>query len=300
MILITGAFGFIGSNLVEYLLEKKEDLILMERRPHTKIGNGRYKDVIADIRDLQAVKECVKKCDGIIHLAGILGTHETMEHPRETVEVNTIGALNIFQAVKEYGKRCVYLTLGDDEWLSPYMITKGAAARFALMYNREYNTDIRIVRALNVYGPRQHWYPVQKAIPTFISRALRNEEIPIFGDGKQHIDLIYVRDTAEILYGVLNAEHFPKQVSRSDYVDAGTGNPTKVIDAANLILTLTDSKSEIKYYPMRRGESDVNTEKAIANIDRVTDLGLAPKTDLLTGMEQTIKWYEKALKDGWE
>ncbi|GAI46733.1 unnamed protein product, partial [marine sediment metagenome] len=148
--------------------------------------------------DNDSVIEAVGHSDGVIHLAGILGTAEMMENPIEPIDVNIIGSLNVYEACRMHKKRAVYISVGHYWMNNPYAITKYADERFALMYNKERNTKITIVRAYNIYGPRQKMKPVRKIIPNFIVPALQNKDITVYGGGNQVVDMIFVEDAAEI------------------------------------------------------------------------------------------------------
>jgi len=296
-VLVTGGSGFIGTHFVDNLLKKNEKVRILDLKIPLNIESKSYEYVSGDVRDILTVRENVNWADSVVHLAGILGTDETMEFPMETALTNVCGALNVFQCIRETKKRCVYITLGN-EWENPYTITKTASARFAFMYNREFDTDIRVVRGLNVYGPKQHWRPIQKAIPTFIVKALKNEEIPIYGDGEQTIDLVFVEDVARTLTKVLFTEGIEKTVSKKQVIDAGTGIETSVNAVVDMILKIANSKSKIRHLPMRRGEPI--RSKTLGDISKIKKYNLVPKTELREGLEETIGWYKEAIRRGWK
>jgi nucleoside-diphosphate-sugar epimerase len=135
---------------------------------------------------------------------------------------------------------------------NPYSITKTCAERFAWMFNKERGTRIAVVRALNAYGPGQKSKPVRKIIPTFIEAALAGKPIPIYGDGSQIMDMIWVRDVAEILVRALVMDHG----NFSTPFEAGTGKNTSVQVIAELVLDVTGSPAGVEYLPMRPGEPE--------------------------------------------
>src|SRR5690606_5412820 len=102
-----------------------------------------------------AVNEAIALADGVIHLAGVLGTSETIKEPAPAVETNIMGGLNIFKGCYNYGKRASYISVGNYWMNNSYSITKDTAERFAWMFNRELKTEISVVRALNAFGPYQ-------------------------------------------------------------------------------------------------------------------------------------------------
>ncbi|MFH1955868.1 MAG: NAD-dependent epimerase/dehydratase family protein [Patescibacteria group bacterium] len=181
-ILVTGGNGFIGSHVVENLLNKGHVPIIFDRKgPTAQVKGVSY--FWGDIINKNSVDEAVLNSDGVIDLAGILGTSETVDNPFPCIETNILGALNVFEACRSHVKPAVQISLGNFWMNNPYSISKNTAERLALMYNKEHGTRIAIVRGLNAYGEGQKHAPVRKIIPNFIVRALRNTPIEIYGDG---------------------------------------------------------------------------------------------------------------------
>ena len=245
-ILITGGNGFIGKYVVKNLLDNGYNPIVFDRYRH-----GDFEQMLGDTRDFTAVNEAVALVDGVIHLAGVLGTAETIDEPRPSVDTNIYGGLNIFQACKNYKKKCVYITVGNFWMDNSYSITKNTAERFARMFNNEHGTEIAIVRALNAYGPLQKHSPVRKIIPNFIIPALKNEEITVYGDGSQIMDMVYVENVADVLVRALTVEHNQYDTN----FEAGTGVRTTVQEIAETVIKLVGS-GRIKNVPMRAGEPE--------------------------------------------
>lgn len=235
MILVTGGAGFIGSAVVAHL----------ERRGEP----ARVLDLPAgDIRDAAAMNAAVRNCDGVIHLAGMLGTHELFDTPQAAVDTNVSGTLNVLSACVAHGARYVGITM-PQVFPSVYTATKVAATRLASAFHHTYGLPVSHVRAFNAYGPGQHHGPnhPQKIIPTFAVEAWAGRPIPIWGDGTQTVDLIHTDDLARMLVDALG---------HGDDVtfDGGTGVAYTVTEIAELVLELTGSTAGIKYLPMRRGE----------------------------------------------
>lgn len=291
-ILVTGGNGFIGSHVVDNLIEKGFEVTVFDRFRH-KPHRGDVNFYLGDVKDRDAVFEAVNKHDGVINLAGILGTAETVNNPIPSVEVNIIGALHVFDACRTFNKKCVQITVGNWFMNNSYAITKSTAERFALMYNTEHKTKIAVVRGLNAYGPRQKHRPVRKIIPNFVIPALLDKPITIYGDGEQIMDMIYVKDIAEILVRALIIDHGVY----NKIFEAGTGRETNVNFIAELVVKLSNSKSEIKHIPMRPGE----IEKSIVKGDPETlsPLGITSKdlTPLEDGLKETIEWYKQHLNE---
>jgi len=255
---VTGGSGFIGSYVVEELARQMHHPVILD---HLK-RESYPKDVdvfLGDVCDSTVVSEAVADTDGVVHLAAILGTAETIDEPRSVVEVNLIGSLNVFQACRRYGRSCVYISVGNYWMNNPYSITKDVAERFAWMFNKEHQTRISVVRGLNAYGPRQKSQPVRKIMPNFIISALKDAEVVVYGDGSQIMDMIYVEDVAKILVRALVVNHgqyvyVPARDSVNQVrFDAGTGLAITVQEIANKVIRYV-GKGKICNVPMRPGE----------------------------------------------
>lgn len=284
-ILVTGGNGFIGSHVVDLLRQQDHAVTIFDR--YRKPFRDDIEQFAADIKDGEAVFDAVSQHDAVINLAGILGTSETVSSPHESVAVNINGAINVYEAVRKFGKRCVQITVGNYTWNNSYAITKSTAERFGLMYNKEYGTKIVVVRGLNVYGPRQKHAPVRKVVPNFVLRALRNEPIEIYGDGKQLLDLIYVGDTAEILVRALLKDH-----DVYDHViEAGSGNLVTANELAQTVIEAAKSQSKLVHLPMRPGEPVRSVTKG--DPSTLEPLDYLPETSLTDGIKQTVEWYRE-------
>lgn len=286
-ILVTGGSGFIGSHLIENLRKKGHQLSSFDRTPGRATPKG-VRRIKGDILDRRRLRNVIRRHDAAVNLVGKLGTSETVGMPYESVEVNLIGALNFYEAIRKHNKPAVQITMGAYAWPNTYSITKYAAERFALMYNRYHGTKIAIVRAMNVYGPGQKHAPIRKVVPNFILWALTNRPLLIYGDGEQRIDLIDVKDCAEILARSLLRHHH----SYDTVFEAGPGKPITVNRLADLIIKLTGSRSKKKYVPMRQGEPFRSVTRA--DPKTLNPLGISPENfvPLAEGLERTIAWYK--------
>jgi len=259
-VLVTGGAGFIGSHVVDRLAQDGHHPLILDRNPSNEARM--FADVfLGDIRDANAVTEAVAHCDGVIHVAGVLGTQETIQNPRPSAEVNVLGGINVFEAVAQYKLPAVYIAVGNHWMQNTYSISKTAAERFAQMYNRERGTRIAIVRALNAYGegqkPAQPFGPskVRKIVPAFACRALAGAKVEVYGDGNQVMDMVYVKDVADVLTRALyrNAE-LGEHYFKDHIFEAGTGIRYTVNGIALAVIKACGSKSEIARLPMRPGE----------------------------------------------
>lgn len=289
-ILVTGGSGFIGSYVIENLLKKGFGVINFQHK-----ANSSWKDINVlegDILDNDSVIEAVGHSDGVIHLAGVLGTAEMMENPIEPIDINIIGSLNVFEACRMHKKKAAYISVGHYWMNNPYAITKHAAEKFALMYNKERNTKIAVVRSYNVYGPKQKMKPVKKIIPNFIIPALLNKDITVFGSGRQVVDMIFAEDAAEILVRALTQDHGVYDTT----IEMGSGQGVTVNQIVETIVKKTGSSSSIMHREMRAGEKA--DSRLVADIDTLKPLGTYQEslTTLDEGLDKTIPWYRDNLK----
>jgi nucleoside-diphosphate-sugar epimerase len=297
-ILITGGAGFIGKRVANSLNILGYNPIVFDK--NKKLQN--QDQILGDVRDFTSINEAVGISDGVIHLAGVLGTSETINEPGPSIDVNIIGGLNIFKACKNHNKPCTYISVGNYWMNNSYSITKDTAERFAWMFNREHGTKIAVVRALNAYGPGQKHSPVRKIIPNFVIPALRNDELIVYGDGLQIMDMIFVDDLADILVRALVTDHNqyiynPNIDTKPPKFDAGTGIRTTVQEIAQTVIDIV-GKGHIKNVPMRAGEPEHSV--VVGNPETLRPLynGNFPiLKSLRDGLENTIPYYQEYIKN---
>lgn len=292
-ILTTGGAGFIGSATVCELKARGHRAVIFDRHRDPDNDN---EIILGDIRDATAVTEAVAHVDGVIHLAGVLGTQETIANPRPAAETNIGGGMNILEACTQYDVPLVNIAVGNWFEHSTYSISKHTVERFAVMYARYRGTKVCSVRAYNAYGPGQSVAQpygtsrVRKIIPSFVARALHGEPIQVYGDGSQVMDMIYVGDVARCLVTAL--ENGP--AGGALYV-AGTGRRTTVRQIAELVRAEIHREGvavDIDYLPMRPGETPGS--EVLADTSQLVP-GIKPE-DLLElefGLKDTVAWYRK-------
>lgn len=272
--IITGGKGFIGGHLAPQLERRGYRVIFFDSRE----GN--------DVTNRQLVLDSMRDGDVVFHLAGVLGTHELQNSAHEATTINVLGAINVFDAARRSGAR-VILAAKPNPWLNTYSITKKAAEEFAKMYAEEHGVDIRSGRFFSLYGPGQKIHGVQKAVPTFIMRALKGESIPIFGTGEQTADFIYADEATEAMAILGHLDDLNGEV-----VEIGTGKSTSVNFLADMIIRLTGSKSRIEHLPMRSGEP-LNAQVVADTTKMVNLLEFNPTVTLEDGLEETVNWYRE-------
>ena len=287
-ILVTGGSGFIGSYVVENLLEKGKNVIILDIKEPLICDNCiQYEK--GSITHEHLVDKLTSECDGVIHLGGLLGTSETIEQANLMSQVNILGGLNVLNACKKHNKKAVIICTGNYWMLNCYAITKHAVAKFALMYNEEFNTEIAVVRGMNVFGQRQKPAPIRKIIPNFILPALEGTPITVYGSGNQVADLIYVKDMAEILVRALLMKH----TIYDSILEAGMGKDVTVREVAELVIKLTQSTSKIQYAKKRKGEEFDAVVKADLRTLEPLGYSINNMMPLEEGLKLTIDWYRK-------
>lgn len=234
-VLVTGGGGFIGGAVCKKLRQAHHEPVVLDRP--------------SDIRDYMDVEMVGEGCGAVIHMAGVLGTHELFDDPYKAIDVNVTGTLNVLEWCKETGAAYVGITM-PQVFPSIYTATKVCATRLATAYHHTHGVNVSHVRAFNAFGPGQAFGPghPQKIIPTFAVHAYNNVPIPVWGDGMQTVDLVYVDDLARLLVGAL-------RYGDDDVFDGGTGRAFTVNDVIEMVRDIVGKNVvRVDYLPMRRGE----------------------------------------------
>ncbi|MBR4220791.1 MAG: NAD-dependent epimerase/dehydratase family protein, partial [Victivallales bacterium] len=251
------------------------------------------------VLDTEILKRAMEGVDYVFHLAAMISVPESMGKPVECVQINTIGTLNVLEAAAQAGVKKMTLSTsaaiyGDNpivpkpedmfpEPKSPYAETKLSGEYYCGIYTKEGRLNTACLRYFNVFGPRQD--PKSQyaaAIPIFISKALRNEPITIFGDGEQTRDFIYVKDIA-----AANA-FFATESPETGVFNVAYGGRITINDLAKKIIAILGSKSEIVYKPVRAGDVKHST----AAIDKLRKAGFKPTSDFDKGLEATVAFFK--------
>ena len=288
--LVTGGAGFIGSNLVDYLIQQGHEVICVDNESaecNDKFyWNDKACNIIGDITDYNFIKNCFKDVDYVFHLAAESRLQPAIKNPIEAVYKNCVGTTTILQCAREAGvKRFVYSSTSSgygfnpspnvetqpDDCLNPYSASKVAAEKFCKMYSDLYGLETVVLRYFNVFGersPRRGQYaPV---IGIFDRQRLSGEALTIVGDGTQRRDFIYVGDVAKA--NLIAAEATLDKKYFGQVFNIGSGINYSVQEIADAI---SDNQT---YIPKREGEM----ETTWSNIEKASEiLGWKPEVDVL-------------------
>lgn len=295
--LVTGGAGFIGSHLVETLLETTEVVVLdaLTTGSAEAVPDGATLRR-GDIRDEGHLAELVADVDTIYHQAGLVSVAESVERPLESQSTNVAGTLAVLEAARASDTRVVAASsaaiYGQPESVpicesdptrptSPYGLEKLALDHYCRLYHDLYGLETVSLRYFNVYGPGQPANDYSGVISIFIDRALAGEPLEIYGDGEQTRDFVYVDDVVRANRRAAETN----AVGRS--FNVATGEQVSIRELAETIVGVTDSDSDIVHVEPRPGD----IRHSVADVTEATDsLEFAAAVDLETGLERTVEW----------
>lgn len=305
-VLITGGAGFIGSHLARYWSDRAEVIVLDNLRTgfRKNLEGVKVKLVEGDIRDMQQVSICMKGVDVVFHLAAMVSVPESVESPADCVQNNVLGTLNLLHAAADEGvQRFIFASsaavYGNNPEMpktenmlpqpkSPYAVTKLDGEHYLDFFRDHHGLSTASLRFFNVFGPGQNpGGPYASAVPVFITRALRNEPITIFGDGLQTRDFIYVSDIVSALSFLAGAK------DATGIFNAGYGKSTRIDELATWVKAQTQSSSEIRFEAERAG--DVRHSYAAA--DKLRALGWLPEWTFEKGLQVTVQSYQEQVNE---
>ena len=308
-LLVTGGAGFIGSCFVRHILNKYKDYKVINLDALTYAGNienlndvknnPNYEFVHGNICDKKLVRELIidGRVDAVINFAAESHVDRSITGPEIFIETNVQGTLNLLQAAKEANTYRflqvstdeVYGTLGKDGYFyettplapnSPYSASKASADLLVRAYYETYKMPVLNTRCSNNYGPYQ--YP-EKLIPFFISKLLRNEMVPVYGDGLNVRDWLYVYDHCSAIDTVLHKGRV------GEVYNIGGHNEKTNLEITKIILdAMGKDESSIEYVKDRLGH---DRRYAIDNHKIQTELGWEPSLTFEQGIKLTIDWY---------
>ncbi len=308
-ILVTGGAGFLGSHLCEYLLEKGEKVVCVdnlftgkEENVTRLIDNPNFSFINHDIIEpfyLDGIK-----IDQIYNLACPASPIHYQYNPVRTIKANTIGVINVLGIAKKHKARILQASTseiygdplehpqkesyrGNVNTIGPrscYDEGKRVAETLFFDYHRQHGLEIRVARIFNTYGPRMYKED-GRVVSNFIVQALKNKPITIYGDGSQTRSFCYVSDLIEGIYKLMNKEDF------TGPVNIGSSKEFTIIELANLIIKITNSKSTVVFKNLP--EDDPKKRKPDITMARKV-LRWEPKIDLETGLKKTVVFFKNS------
>lgn len=309
--LITGGAGFIGSNLVEYLLTHQAKKVIVLDNLSTGYqenlksfeSNPSFHFIEGDLRDLEICQKACKEVDIVLHQAALGSVPRSVKDPATTNAVNVDGFLNMLVAARDQQvKRLVYASssscYGDSQKLpkveaeigkplSPYAVSKYVNELYADVFAKTYQMELIGLRYFNVFGPRQSAKGAYAAvIPLFMDALLNNEVATIFGDGEQTRDFTFVSNAvqANIRAALVNNPAAINQV-----YNVAVGQRISLNLLYDILKQKTNSLLEPKYTDPRPGD----IRDSLADISKArTLLGYEPLVTVKEGLEMTLEWYK--------
>ncbi len=306
-ILVTGGAGFIGSNFVRFMVHKYSDYKIVVLDALTYAGNRENLQDLEDlpnfefhqgnICDRQMVETLVSRCQVIINFAAETHVDRSILEAGSFIQTDVVGTFTLLEAARKYTVER-YIQISTDEVYgsiekgsfseesplqpnSPYSASKASGDLLIRAYHRTYGFPGIITRSSNNYGPYQ--YP-EKLIPLFITNAMEDQPLPLYGDGKNVRDWLYVQDNCEAIDVVL---HHGKD---GEVYNIGGGNELENIRITEMILKLLKKpKSLIKPVPDRQGHD----RRYSVSIDKMAKLNWHPRYDFQQAMAQTVAWYRE-------
>lgn len=307
-VLVTGASGFIGSNLVDELIKLGAKVIGLDNLFNGRLENlekaRKAKNFIfhkGDIRDFNFLLDTSKDIDILFHEAAFTNVPESVKMPYTCNDVNVNGTLNILNAsLKNNIEKVIFASssavYGDTPTLpkkedmrrlpiSPYGVSKLACEAYMQTYNEIFDLKTISLRYFNVFGPRQRDSPYSGVIAIWLGNIIRDENLTIFGDGKQSRDFTYIKD---VIHSNLLAAQ--KDIS-GEMFNIGTGSPINLNDLARLMMRITNKEDlKIIYGDPRSGD----IKHSFTDISKAKDLlEFSPKYDIETGLRHYFEWAKK-------
>ncbi len=309
--LITGGAGFIGSNIVEYLLLKEAGKVRVLDNLSTGfaenlepfVNHPSFEMVKGDIRDFETCSKAMENIDYVLHQAALGSVPRSINDPINTNDNNVTGFLNVLVAARDAKvKRMVYAasssTYGDHKGLpkveeeignplSPYAVSKYINELYASVFSRTYGFHTIGLRYFNVFGPRQNPKgPYAAVIPLFIQSALKNKPASINGDGTISRDFTFIENTVQA-----NIQALFANINQHDVVNVACGEATSLNDLWKMICKNLNIELDPIYAPARTGD----IQHSLASIEKAQKIfGYNPAIKISTGLKSTIEWAKNS------
>lgn len=304
-LLVTGGAGFIGSNFIRHILDKYADYSVTNLDKLTYCGNlenlksisknSRYEFVKGDIADAKLVEKLMRKSNMVVNFAAETHVDRSISDTASFIRTNIFGTYTLLEAARKAGIKS-FIQISTDEVYgsiaegafkeddplrpnSPYSASKASADMLARSYFVTFKLPVIITRSSNNFGPYQ--YP-EKVIPLFITNALENKKVPLYADGSNVRDWLFVKDNCEAIDIVMHKGAY------GEIYNIGAGREVANLELTCAILDiLGKDKSLIKFVKDRPGHD----KRYALDITKIEGLGWKPRHDFRFSLESTVKWY---------
>ena len=296
-VIVTGGAGFIGSHVVEALIARGEDVVVLDNLTSGKRENvpDGVDLVEGDIREPQDELFAGVKPTACFHLAAQIDVRVSVAEPDRDAQINVLGTVNLLQAALEHSTQVVFSSTGGAIYgecdgpatedaprlpISPYGTSKLAAEEYLATYNRLYGTNHVSLRYGNVYGPRQDPHGEAGVVSIFLSTLLAGEPPKVFGDGAQTRDYVYAVDVARATLAATGRD--------GGVYNVGTGRETSVVELLDLCQRIAGTSLDATFMPARPGE----IQRSVVDPSRAVDeLGWRPEHSLEDGLRETYEFF---------
>jgi UDP-glucose 4-epimerase len=303
-ILVTGGAGFIGSHLVSHFQDRAQVTVLdnLSSGNLVNLEGLDYTFIEDSITNRSAVGHACRNADYVFHLAAMVSVPESVADPESCTQVNVLGTVQVLEACRRAGvRKCVFASsaavYGDDPVIpktesmtpqprSPYALSKLEGEAYCDLYSREYGLATSSVRFFNVFGPRQNpGSAYAAAVPIFLARAVRGDELMIHGDGLQTRDFVYVSDVVSAMMHVAEREEL------CGAFNVGYGQATTINALAQRAIQLTQSTSITSHVESRPGD----VRYSVADCGKLHATGWRPSYGFEDGLVRTARAFASGL-----
>jgi len=306
-ILITGGMGFIGSNLIDLLLQEKHKIIVLTKSYSKKKNishiQAKIKVEKVDVTNHRKLSNIIElhKPDVIIHLAGITSHSKSFEKPFDDIDQNTKSTLFILEKLKQMNRKCrfvlgsSFIVVGKPDKLpvdektpcwptTIYGTNRLASEHYCKIYHEVYGLDTVIFRITNSFGPREQVLPTKNAVNFLIHEAFKGNKLTIFKNGKFFRDLIYISD---VVFGIKTIMNKGKS---GDLYWISSGRKIWFYELGKLLEKLTDAK--VKFVKTPNYTKKVDVGNFVVNNSKLRSLGWKPKVNLVQGIKETLEYFK--------
>ena len=300
-ILVTGGAGFIGSNLVKYLIKEGNLVTVLDNFMSGYRSNldpfPTVHIIEGDVRDKTAVELAMRGVEVVFHLAASVGNKRSIDQPIQDAEINVLGTLQVLEAARKAGVRKIVtsssagifgelktMPIKEDHPIepdSPYGCTKLCEEKLSLSYAKLYDIEAVCLRYFNVYGPNQRFDAYGNAIPIFVFRMLQNEALIVYGDGEQTRDFVHVDDVVQANIKAADA------IGVSGAFNIASGTRVTINRLLEMISKDRKTAIKIEHGPERPGD----VRHSLADISFAHNrINYTPSVDLENGINEYVKW----------